>query len=185
MEWLNRNAGGLQAITAMIIAIFTLVLIGVTWWYAYLTKKMAATLREQLVASFQPNIGLTLTNRFQGKGKDGYGGQHENVSGTIIVTNKGNLPLKVLSVAMKLIYDKEAFPTQTIRLDAQQRLVSPGQTTEFSHLTMDVAIGGSKAPYEQIAQIHCSDLAGVSNHSFSVSSHDGDRIYQSMGLQSI
>jgi hypothetical protein len=185
MQWLNENAAGVQTITAIAIALLTLALVGVTWWYAGLTKSMALTLREQLAASFQPDIEMALTNRFQGQGSDGRGGHSETVAGTIIVRNKGNLPLKVVTVAMKLIYDKAAFPVQTVTVDAKQRVVAPGETTQFILLTIDVPPGGSTAPYEQIAQIHCSDLAGVSKHSFSVSSREENRINQSSGFQPI
>src|SRR5664280_2756596 len=105
MQWLNENAAGVQAITAIVIALLTLALVYVTWWYATLTKSMALTLREQLAASFQPNVEMALTNRSHGQGSDERGGHSENVSGTFTVRNKGNLPLKVVTVAMKLIYD--------------------------------------------------------------------------------
>ena len=185
MHWLNENAGGVQAITAVVIALLTLALVGVTWWYATLTRGMALTLKEQLAASFQPNVEMTLTDRFQGQGSDGLGGHHESVSGTINVSNKGNLPFKIVSIAMKLVFDKDAFPVQTLTADAKHRVVAPGQTTKLMPLTMDVPLGGSTAPYEQVAQIHCSDLSGVSKHSFSVSSREEGQINQSSGFQPI
>jgi hypothetical protein len=185
MQWLNENAAGVQTITAIVIALLTFALVGVTWWYAKLTKSMALTLREQLAASFQPNVEMTLTNRFRGQGSDGLGGHSETVSGTITVRNKGNLPLKVVTVAMKLIYDNGALPVQTMTVDAKQRVVAPDTSTEFVLLTIEVPSGGSSAPHEQIAQIHCSDLAGVSKHSFSVSSREENRTYQSSGFRPI
>jgi hypothetical protein len=185
MQWMNQNAGAVQAMMAIVIVLLTGVLVIVTCWYTTLTRDMALTLKEQLAASFQPNIEMTLTNRLQGRGSDERGGQHEDVSGTITVINKGNLPLKVVAVAMKLIYDKNAFPIQTMTRDAKQRVVSPGQTTQFLYLSIDVPLGGSQAPYEQLAQIHCSDLAGVSKHSFSVSSREKDQTNQSIGFQPV
>ena len=182
---MNTNAGAVQAIMAIVIGAFTAVLIGVTWWYAALTRRMALTLEKQLASSFQPSIEMALTNQFQGQGSDGHGNRSETVSGTIIVRNKGNLPLKIVSVSMKLVYDKEAFPVQTKTIDAKSRVVAPGETTQFILLTIDVPLGGSTAPYEQIAQIHCSDLAGVSKHSFSVSSREKDQLNQSLGFQPI
>ena len=183
MQWLNENAAGVQAITAIVIVVLTFALVGVTWWYAMLTKSMALTLREQLAASFQPNVEMALTDRFHGEGRDGRGGHSEAVSGTITVHNKGNLPLKVVTVAMKLIYDEAAFPVQTVTDDAKQRVVAPEETARFM-LLIDVPSGGSTAPHEQIAQIHCSDLAGVSKHTFSVSSRE-NRTCQSSGFQPI
>ncbi len=183
MQWLNENAAGVQAITAIVIVVLTFALVGVTWWYAALTKSMALTLREQLAASFQPNVEVALTE-LHSQGSDGRGGHSETVSGTITVHNKGNLPLKVVTVAMKLIYDEAAFPVQTVTDDAKQRAVAPEETTRFMLLIV-VPSGGSTAPHEQIMQIHCSDLAGVSKHSFSVSSRDKNRTNHSSGFQPI
>lgn len=178
MQWFNENAAEIQAITAIVIALLTAALVYVTWWYATI-------LREQLAASFQPNVEMALTDCFRGEASDECGGHSETVAGTITVRNKGNLPLKLVTVAMKLIYDKAAFPVQTVTVDAKQRVVAPGETTQFILLTIDVPPGGTTAPYEQIAQIHCSDLAGVSKHSFSVSSREKDRTNHSSGFQPI
>jgi hypothetical protein len=183
MEWLNQNAGAVQAVMAIIIGVLTAVLIGVTWWFARLTRRMALTLEQQLAASFHPDIEMTLIHRFQGTGTS-FGVKSESVSGTIVVTNKGNLPLKVVSAAMKLVYDNDAFPDQTTTMDAQQRVISPGKTAEF-RLTLDVPLGGSKAEYEQQAQIHCSDLAGVSKHTFSISHRNEGVVNEFAGFQEI
>jgi hypothetical protein len=183
MEWLNQNAGGVQAVMAIIIGVLTAVLISVTWWYANLTRRMALTLEQQLAASFHPDIEMTFMHPLQGQGV-GQGVKSESVSGTIIVTNKGDLPLKVVSVAMKLVYDKNAFPDQTTKMDAQQRVVSPGKTAEF-RLNLDVPLGGSTAEYDQQAQIHCSDLAGVSKHTFLISHRDKDVVNQFAGFQKL
>jgi hypothetical protein len=184
MEWLNQNAGAVQAIMAIIIVLLTAALTGVTWWYASLTRRMASTMERQLGASFQPNIGMALTNRFQGEHRDRGGTESESVMGTITITNNGDLPLKVVAIAMKLLYDNDVFPAQMTKEDARQRVVSPGGATQF-HLTLDVPLGSSRVGYEQIAQIHCSDLAGVSKHSFSVSSRVKDQVNQSIGFQPI
>jgi hypothetical protein len=185
MGWMNQNAGAVQAITAIVIVLFTGVLIAVTWWYAKLTRRMALTLEKQLASSFQPHIEMTLADRIRAQRNDGQGNQSEAVSGTITVRNKGNLPLKIVSVSMKLIYDKVAFPVQTTTIDAKSRVIAPGEATQFILMTIDVPPGGSEAPYEQIAQIHCCDLAGVSKHSFSVSSRQKDQLNQSLGFQPI
>ena len=70
LQWMNENAGAVQAIMAIIIVFLTAALTCVTCWYASLTRRMALTLERQLVGSFHPDIDLTLTNRFQGEGRD-------------------------------------------------------------------------------------------------------------------
>lgn len=184
-RWMNENAGAVQAVAAMIVAGLTAVLIGVTCWYATLTRRMALSMERQLASSFQPTIEMALSNRFQGQGSDGRGNHTESVSGTVIIRNKGSLPMKIVSVSMKLIYDKQTFPDHEIRIDAKSRVVAPGETTQFVLLTINVPIGGSTAPYEQIAQIHCSDLAGVSKHSFAVSSRQEGQLIHCLGFQRV
>ena len=61
MNWLDQNAGAIQALTAVAITLLTAVLIGVTWWYANLTRQMAKTMEQQMIAAFQPNIDLSFT----------------------------------------------------------------------------------------------------------------------------
>lgn len=184
LHWMNCNAGAIQALGGIVILVLTAALVCVTWWYATLTRDMASTLKAQLAASFQPNIEMKLSDRFQGIGIS-LGVRDESVSGTITVINKGDLPVKVVAVAMKLVYDKNAFPVQTMSEDARSRVVSPGKSTQFK-LNMNVPLdGGSTEPYDQIAQIHCSDLAGVSQHSFSISSREQDQMDQSLGFQPI
>jgi hypothetical protein len=56
MQWMNQNAGAVQAITAIVIVGLTAVLIGVTWSYATLTRRMALTMERQLASSFQPSV---------------------------------------------------------------------------------------------------------------------------------
>jgi hypothetical protein len=131
---------------------------------------MALTLEKQLASSFNPSFEMALTDCLNARS-----GNQESVSGTIIVSNKGNLPLKIRSVSMMLVYDKSAFPMQEQTWDAKNRVVAPGQTTQFPLLMIEVPLGTSTTPYDQIAQIECSDLAGVSKNSFSVSSRNTDQ----------
>jgi len=48
LEFLNTNAPGIQAVSAIISAIVTVVLVGITWRYVVLTKKIADTAERQL-----------------------------------------------------------------------------------------------------------------------------------------
>jgi hypothetical protein len=41
VDWLNENSGAIQAVS-------TIVLVAITGWYAWLTKRLASTAREQL-----------------------------------------------------------------------------------------------------------------------------------------
>jgi len=128
MEWMNQNAGAVQAVMAIM-------------------------------------IEMTLFNRFQGHGTSSGVKKSESVSGTIVVTNKGNLPLKSVSIAVKRVYDNHAFPDRTTTVGAQRRVVSPDKTADF-RLTLDVPLGSSQAA--QFEDRPPSDLYGevsLSSHS--------------------
>jgi hypothetical protein len=182
LDWLNQYAGAVQAIMAVIIGVLTAVLIGVTCWYAVLTRRMARTMERQLAASFQPDINLSLSNRFHGSSSN-YGVRGENASITIVITNKGNVPVKIAAVAMKVIFRDKSRPEEMIELDAEQRVVAPGQATEFNHLTVELPLGSINGDFERRIQIHCSDLAGISKHTFSMSDISQDITNHSLGFQ--
>lgn len=48
IAWLNANAGAIQGIASGVTVIVTVVLVGVTWWYAALTKRIARAAERQL-----------------------------------------------------------------------------------------------------------------------------------------
>ncbi len=184
MAWLNQNAGAVQAIMATMIGVLTIALVGVTWWYARLTRRLADAVERQLAASFQPDLYLSLSSCFHGSGSH-YGEREENVSLTIAVMNKGNVPVKLAAVAMKIIFRDKSLPAETITIDAEQRVVAPGRTTEFHHVTVQVPLGSTEGEFERRVQIHCSDLAGVGKHTFSMSDISQDIMNHSLGFQPI
>ena len=153
---------------AIVLGLLTTILIGVTAWYAVLTHRMQRTMERQLAAAFQPNIGLGLTNLFRGTGIE-RGIEREDISGTVIVTNNGDVPVRLVNVVMKVVFADEAFPIREENFNTERRIVMPGQTIDFKHLTVAVPLGSSHGKYEQIAQVLCSDLAGVNTHTFSLS----------------
>jgi hypothetical protein len=181
MDWMNHNSGAVQAIMAIIIGVLTTVLIGVTWWYASLTRRMAHTLEQQLAASFHPNLEMVFLHHYQGKGTD-QGVYTETVFSELLIRNKGDLPLKIISVFTKLIYKDQKFANQIEELVAQHRVVPPGGDVSYQ-ITIYVPEGASTAEYERRGMIHCSDLAGVSKHSFSICDKDKGMVSQFSGFQ--
>jgi hypothetical protein len=51
MEWLNVNSGALTAIGSIIAALATVALVGITGWYVWLTDKLKATYKPEIVVS--------------------------------------------------------------------------------------------------------------------------------------
>jgi uncharacterized protein YukE len=50
VDWLNHNAGAIEALTAIASLIVTGVLVGITWRYVRLTKKLAEAANAELLA---------------------------------------------------------------------------------------------------------------------------------------
>ena len=169
---------------AVIIGVLTAVLIGVTCWYAVLTRRMARTMERQLAASFQPDINLSLSDCYKGSGSH-HGVQEENASITISVTNNGSVPVKIAAVAMKIIFEDKSRSDEMIQLDAEHRVVAPGQASQFHHLTVPLPLGSVAGEFERRVQIHCSDLTGIGKHTFSMSNISQDITNHSLGFRPI
>src|SRR5438874_390812 len=117
MDWLNHNAGALQALTAIAIALLTAVLIGVTWWYASWTRKMGVTMKDQaesmqaqvkamqaqMIAAFQPSVGLAFSLRTTGSSGTPTGIEH-TIGGFVRCVNNGPQPVKVISVKIQITF---------------------------------------------------------------------------------
>lgn len=125
LNWLNQNAGAVQAMMAILIGLLTVTLIIITTSYTRLTRRMAETMERQLAASFQPDIELKLLNEF--KGSTHYQGKiSERASGTIVVTNKVNIPIEIVATAIKIVFDDKNFPDASTTQGVRHRVVSPG-----------------------------------------------------------
>jgi hypothetical protein len=58
--WLNANAGGVQAVAAICTLLLTLVLAGITYWYAQLTRSSLKIAKEQFDRQWLPQLGISL-----------------------------------------------------------------------------------------------------------------------------
>ncbi|MGA2185649.1 MAG: hypothetical protein ABSH47_21740 [Bryobacteraceae bacterium] len=67
MWWLGQgqNAAAVQAITALVVTVLTVVLIGVTWFCAWKTGELT---KLQLTSNFEPNVDLALTQNMESSG---------------------------------------------------------------------------------------------------------------------
>lgn len=54
--WLGQNGAAIQALAAIITGIFTAVLIGVTGWYAYLTRGLLEASNAAIRSGFMPDL---------------------------------------------------------------------------------------------------------------------------------
>ena len=65
MEWLNANSGAITAVGSIIAALATVALVFITLWYVWLTDKLKATYKPEIVVSVeyleQPNSEYNFT----------------------------------------------------------------------------------------------------------------------------
>lgn len=169
MNWFKDNSVALQAISAMVGPILTVIIIAVTWRYVRLTNSIATTTHLQLSAMLQPIVDVTFSKRFYGEqsvfGKEGF-----NVSLEVTMRNKGSVPVKIKQVY--LIAALHTPPTGLRQLEFavnknNNRVLMPGEmlsdtyTTDdqpTSELHTDNAIFG--------ARLDCTDLTEQVIHTF-------------------
>lgn len=173
--WLYHDAnaaGVVQAFTAIVITILTGVLIGVTAWYAALTRRMAKTMERQLAAGFQPDIEMffeenTVTERADDKQP------RKSVTGVLILRNLCDSPMKLVDIGISLL-SKEGFPVvEAEYLSVKGLILSPRKDKTFKYrcdVPQEVMIDSKTA---RKAVVNCSDLTGFSKHSFEGASYEG------------
>jgi hypothetical protein len=175
LSWLDQgqNAAAIQAICAVAVAFFTVILIGLTAWYAILTRVMARTLVTQLRAAFQPNLEIKFGHHFQGTGSDGKGNTSESVFNFVTVENKGDSQIKLREVRMFIYVNSPRFYDREKIIDQSGLVLSPGKQKEYK-VAIDVDEGTVSEGYRRVFVVHCTDLAGVSEHSFKLDADSKD-----------
>lgn len=166
MYWLGQgqNASAVQAVTAIVVAVFTVVLIFLTGWYANITKSMAKTMRQQLASAFQPFINIEFVHHFQGKGFSA-GVHSESVFSAIHLTNKSAAPIKLAALRLFIYLNDPRFYDKETVIDQSGLVIGPDEVKEFE-VTVDVQLGATGVKYQRVVVVHCTDLSGVSAHSF-------------------
>jgi hypothetical protein len=172
MQWLNMNAGAIQALTAIAITLLTAALIGVTWWYAGLTQQMAKTMQQQMVAAFQPSVGLIFSLRTTGRNSTPTGTE-DSIGGFVRCVNNGQQPVKIVSLMIDVTFADGAFPNRSMTIDGENLILAPASPKEFVFAVVvpQTAIG---IDHTRHAKLWCSDLAGVSQHTFEMNEGDTD-----------
>lgn len=167
MWWLGQgqNASAVQAVSAAVVAFFTLILICLTGWYARITGFMSRTMEKQLQAAFQPSVGISYLHHFQGQGINREGARSESVFNYVQLKNDCESPIKIHAVKMFIFTGNPRFYNKETTLDQSGLILAPDKTKDFRIIT-DVDEGTTRINYRRIFVVHCTDLAGVSEHSF-------------------
>lgn len=167
--WLSegQNAAAVQALSAIVVAILTAALIWVTSRYVHLTKAIAETTRQQLAASVQPVLALAILE----SGILTRKGQAVSVSGRIGVKNRGSNPVKVVSISL-IVQFKSPQKFLQIPCSITQRdnvvLMPEEEDLQLFNKMLTEMTADEAGDYVLGAGVDCTDLAGVSEHSFYV-----------------
>jgi hypothetical protein len=113
IKWLNQNSGAIQAVSVVI-------LLFVTWWYAYITKKMAKTMQTDFLLRTRPYLIIEagIDRRF--------GGIDSNKTIQLVakLKNVGLVPL---------VYSNQGLEIKTVSINPQinEFVLFPQQTTSL------------------------------------------------------
>jgi hypothetical protein len=116
LEWLNRNAGAVQALGSIAAAIFTVVLIAVTVQYVGLTKKLADVAYAQSFVDLQLKFDYTFRLWFD----------HGTLMAQVDWVNRSASSIRVEEMFISAFYPMFVRPVPK-RLSFFSRLVEPGQ----------------------------------------------------------
>ena len=84
-DWLNSNSGAITGIAALITAIATVVLVGITAFYAWVTKKMLEENRQMRIDAQKPDIVIRLFS---------FTNEYGNIFAQLCVENIGSGPAR-------------------------------------------------------------------------------------------
>ena len=158
LNWLNSNAGAVQAVCAVL-------LIVVTWYYVRLTKLIAETSNRQLSAILQPVLQVVAFDTLYGTSDVPGVTNYYSISGTVNLINFGTSPLKLRRMYLVAEHrgEWEEYP-----IDDHDGLVLMPKgnfagyysvKTDCDYSRLDGIVFGMR--------VECSDLSGIFLHSFS------------------
>jgi hypothetical protein len=181
MWWSSQNSAGIQALSAIAIALLTAALSGITLYYAWITRGMAAIMKQQIQAAFQPNVATSITFRAQGQSSVLGIPKDDSIHANFNVENKGSVPIKLVSVIMVVHFKTLAYRDATAVQDCANIVLLPSGNKEFS---MMVSVPPNVTKDEPVRKVlvRCTDLTGCNQHTFMIA--DGsDDIKHQLGFQ--
>ena len=175
--WLNENSGAVQAIAAVVVVGLTATLVWVTWQYVRLTKRISETAQRQLSAAMQPVLSLEVLE----EGTHFKFGERIKIRGTIGIANRGQQPVKIkaISAVVRLRSTKETEPVLYPITDRDNLVLMPNDRPDIRDFVLFTDFVYN-APTENCSlgiYVDCTDLAGVSEHSFFYDQASGLRHY--------
>jgi hypothetical protein len=166
--WLDIHAGAVQALSAMVIVLLTGALVYITWRYEQITNRIAKVTEKQLSASLQPVLYIEVADRMYGHDADGYG----FVTFRSFIRNGGTNPVKLITLVGFIRSHQNQLLAQVIFSDENIVLMPEANDSRVIFLRItDRTIQTTEC--RVALGVHCTDLAGVSQHSFIYDERDG------------
>ena len=165
-------SAAIQAVSAVAVAALTYSLVRVTRKYTDLTNRIAGLNEKELSASMQPVIGIRLLNNSLGNS----GRKNDEVSFQAFIENLGSQPVKLAAVTGFVVF-RDGQRIREVDTAIRNAVLMPKPlAAASSNVSVFFQIDSGRTgvrfeDYEVEAGVDCTDLAGVSEHSFMVG-HD-------------
>lgn len=134
MDWIQQYSSAINALCTTILVI-------VTGWYAFLTKKILAASERQSKLSLNPVIGIEIGKMTIG---EVYGPDRRSMGIELKLTNVGNAPaIEVLVDSEIILYHSKIKGVDTIpsRFDPDMiSFIKPGESKNESHISFGDAL---------------------------------------------
>lgn len=180
---LDDHAGAIQALTAVAVVVLTYFLVRVTSKYTRITGEIAEVTKRQLLdtekqleiinkqlviaqkelsASMQPVLKIDTYDYSEGCDA---GSDNVILLCTLEITNTGHKPVKLLAVTAITYFD-DSLPYNLKLTEKDNTVMMPDdvQRNKLSVITHLKVVEANA--YDWKIEIDCTDLAGVSEHSF-------------------
>jgi hypothetical protein len=159
---LNTYSSAIQALTAIVIAVLSYLLYRTTSKYTVLTNRIAQVTEKQLAASVQPIIHIKITDKGYGESSD----QGNSISLQTQITNSGTSPIKFKAITAYLRLKEKLLMKQVI-IEKENLVISPEKHETFDVFLFTAEFRDMNPHVCKVAVgVDCTDLAGVSEHSF-------------------
>jgi hypothetical protein len=154
LYWLNQgqNAAAVQAVAALATTFLTIVLLWATIRYVRLTSSLALATRAQLEAGLRPNLHFDLTRTL-------------DMETGIQISNVGQVPVRLLSVAVRVEPTGSSPTAITKELGNVCGTLLMATDKIFGTIVFDREQAPGKG-VKSLLLVDCTDLGGVTEHSF-------------------
>ena len=160
---LGQNAIAVQALAAALASAATIVLVGITGWYVYITQGLLVASQKQLIVALQPDLHLDIVGTL--------GRNSSPITIRVKIENNGGFPVRLEKGCAEL--GGKTFELGRI----SDRVVSPGRFFLLNWHPTTFSNPPDADPKMHVPnlglRIVCMDLCGLSQHEFTYSQEHG------------